>query len=554
MDNPLTGSPQVLDPDGCAQCRSILENLNEGIWRIDAAGKTVHASDRMAAILGYTRSELLGRQIFDFMAERSRSLVASNLERREAAIRERQEFEFIHKDGRRIQTVISTSPLFDGDGSYSGAIATVLDITDSRNMAEQLKRYALAVQTAGHAIYMTDPDGIILTVNPAFEAVTGYAPGEAIGMTPRLLKSGLMDESYYRRLWSTISSGQTWNEEVINRRKDGSIYHALQSIAAFHNEDGSIAGYVAIQSDFTARRSLEQELASIAARDTTILATMREGVVLQGQDGRIISANDAARYLLGLSSHEGDSLTGLDAVWPAIREDGSPYPASEQPTVLALRKGINVDEAVLGLSRSARSTVWLAINARPIRNSRGDIDGVVTTFVDISERKRRSDAIKLAAETDFLTGLRNRYAMDRTIRDAVARARRYGEPLSILFLDIDFFKKVNDTWGHETGDEVLKAVAACIRQSLRETDVAARWGGEEFLIMAAHSSASEARVLAERIRLAIAGMDAGRVGTVTASLGVAQFASGDDIDSLIARADAGLYRAKQGGRNRVELG
>jgi diguanylate cyclase (GGDEF)-like protein/PAS domain S-box-containing protein len=363
--------------------------------------------------------------------------------------------------------------------------------------------FSIAVETAGHAIYLTDPQGVISYVNPEFERATGYAASEAIGKTPRILKSGIMGTEYYVKLWKGILSGQSWAEEVINRRKDGSVYYALQTINSIKDAEGRIQGFVAIQSDITRNKELERELSLSESRYRSVLAAMREGVVFQDAQGAVVTINSAARRMLGLSP-DGDEREGCSpSSWRAIREDGSPYPASEQPSLLALKAGVQVDEAVMGIPKTDGSTLWLAVSARPVPGADGSIQGAVTSFADISERKLKADAIRRAAESDFLTGLKNRYAMNKKLREELARAERYGEPLSVLFLDIDHFKKVNDRYGHDTGDEVLRGVAAVIAATLRGSDLASRWGGEEFLMVAPHSDASEAGALAERIRRAI---------------------------------------------------
>lgn len=415
------------------------------------------------------------------------------------------------------------------------------------------REFALAVQVAGHAIYMTDPAGVITYVNPEFERATGFSPAEALGKTPRILKSGLMSDGYYRDLWRALLGGETWSEEVINRRKDGSVYYALQTIASIKDESGAIKSFVAIQSDITATKDLERALERSEGLYRSVLSSMREGVILQDEAGVIKTANAAAERILGLRRDGATGRTNADPAWRTIREDGSPYPAEEHPAMLALKAGVQVDEAVMGLRRPSGELVWIAINARPVRDPDGSVRGVVTTFVDISERKQRTDAVKRAAETDFLTGLRNRYAMDRSLREATARAGRYGEDLALIFLDIDHFKQVNDRFGHDLGDLTLSSVAAAIAGGLRAGDQAARWGGEEFIVAAHRADRAAARALAERLRAAVAALSLEAVGSVTVSLGVALYRPGDDLDSLVGRADKALYAAKAAGRDRVVM-
>lgn len=158
------------------------------------------------------------------------------------------------------------------------------------------------------------------------------------------------------------------------------------------------------------------------------------------------------------------------------------------------------------------------------------------------------------AVTDQLTGLFNRLRLDHTLEEEHSRNMRYGTSFCVLLLDIDQFKAVNDTYGHQTGDEVLVGIARTLQDVIREVDVAGRWGGEEFLIICRETALDGALVLAEKLRTAIHARVYDKVGKMSASFGVAMFRPGEVLTETIARADAALYRAKQAGRNRVENG
>jgi diguanylate cyclase (GGDEF)-like protein len=158
------------------------------------------------------------------------------------------------------------------------------------------------------------------------------------------------------------------------------------------------------------------------------------------------------------------------------------------------------------------------------------------------------------AVTDQLTGLFNRLRLDHTLEEEHSRNMRYGTNFCVLLLDIDQFKAVNDTYGHQTGDEVLVGIARTLQDVIREVDVAGRWGGEEFLIICRETALEGAMVLAEKLRAAIHARVYDKVGQMSASFGVAMFRPGEVLTETIARADAALYRAKQAGRNRVESG
>ena len=173
--------------------------------------------------------------------------------------------------------------------------------------------------------------------------------------------------------------------------------------------------------------------------------------------------------------------------------------------------------------------------------------------LDITQRKRDEEEIHLLATTDSLTGIANRREFSSILAREVERAKRYGVPMSLAMYDLDYFKRVNDTFGHDVGDYVLQAVTDLVKENIRATDVVARWGGEEFMVLMPQSDMQAARIVAEKLRLAIAGHGFDKVGELTASFGVAAFEPQDDLNSLLKRVDDALYLAKERGRNRVEM-
>jgi diguanylate cyclase (GGDEF)-like protein len=162
--------------------------------------------------------------------------------------------------------------------------------------------------------------------------------------------------------------------------------------------------------------------------------------------------------------------------------------------------------------------------------------------------------LRSQATTDALTGLNNRLKFDQSLATEVASAARYRTPLSLALFDVDFFKEVNDTHGHNVGDKVLMQLAAVVAGKSRTTDMIARWGGEEFMMMLPGSNADMALQAAEKLRAAIALATFEVPGTITCSFGVTEYVDGDTPESFVARADRALYQAKLKGRDRVELG
>lgn len=168
--------------------------------------------------------------------------------------------------------------------------------------------------------------------------------------------------------------------------------------------------------------------------------------------------------------------------------------------------------------------------------------------------KRTNLQLKEIAHTDALTKIWNRYRMELAIDTEMAAAIRYQHPCSMLLLDVDRFKSVNDTHGHDVGDQVLTRLAQEVQSMLRVSDFFGRWGGEEFIVLAPHNQAEEACVLAERIREHVAQLQFVQVGQITISIGVAELSSAEDSRrTLLERADKAMYQAKQAGRNQVKV-
>jgi diguanylate cyclase (GGDEF)-like protein/PAS domain S-box-containing protein len=200
--------------------------------------------------------------------------------------------------------------------------------------------------------------------------------------------------------------------------------------------------------------------------------------------------------------------------------------------------------------------IWILSNGVPVLDSSGNLEGYRGVDKDITERKQLEERLGHMATHDPLTGLYNRGELDRLLLEEVQRSARYSHPLSVLMIDVDHFKGINDTYGHQVGDEVLRNLAQMLTSFLRAMDHAGRYGGEEFLITLPETTATEAQVVAERIRKGIAdssvALSSGLDISFTVSIGVATHPDhGVDEDSVLSAADEALYRAKNSGRNRV---
>jgi diguanylate cyclase len=237
-----------------------------------------------------------------------------------------------------------------------------------------------------------------------------------------------------------------------------------------------------------------------------------------------------------------------------------------------------IDDA-LGMSTSYDATLGGASEKLSGAESREEVRSVVDTLVkstremrdtnkaleerlalsrtEITNLQQSLEAIRAESLTDPLTGLGNRKYFDRSIEAMVQNALASGEPLSLLMFDIDHFKSFNDSYGHLTGDQVLRLVGMSLKQTIKGQDITARYGGEEFAVVLPNTALRQALTVADHIRRAVMSKELKKkstgeiLGRVTISVGVSKLKPGDDTDSLIERADACLYAAKRAGRNRV---
>ncbi len=297
------------------------------------------------------------------------------------------------------------------------------------------------------------------------------------------------------------------------------------------------------------KKTLEQQLRVI----TDLLG---EGILLVDLKGKIIFSNPEADRLLGYRPGELEDTFIHEVVNKEL-----PVSETDDCGVHSLFHAIisgdvyNTDNGTF-INRTGH-TIPVMVACRPIIKNEQP-DGAVLAFRDITEQKKYLETLQLMNEqletqatTDRLTGIYNRMKFDKTIKREVQRAARYHSPLSLLIFDIDRFKNVNDSYGHSAGDEVLRRLSRLVSSNIRETDIFARWGGEEFVILTPGINLNEAASVANQLREKIENYDFEKPPRVTASFGVASFKAEDSASRLITRADDALYQAKKNGRNQV---
>jgi diguanylate cyclase (GGDEF)-like protein/PAS domain S-box-containing protein len=302
-------------------------------------------------------------------------------------------------------------------------------------------------------------------------------------------------------------------------------------------------------------RSL-REKKIIEQRLKLITDVLGEGVFLVDSHGQIIFANPEAIRLLGYRLDEIEGVL-IHEVIHIQQSDGMWYKPGENPLFNAIMSGSDYrdDDGVF----TCKSGLLMPVSfvCRPVYKD-NMLDGAVLAFRDITVQKRHlqslesiNELLEKQATTDVLTGIFNRMKFNKSLTKEIQRAQRYNTQLSLIIFDIDHFKQVNDTYGHLAGDNVLKNLARLVASNLRQIDIFARWGGEEFVIQAPETAIDGAVRLAEKLRSKIETHDFSEPEKVTTSFGVTALKKGDDTISLLNRADEALYRAKENGRNQV---
>ncbi len=290
-----------------------------------------------------------------------------------------------------------------------------------------------------------------------------------------------------------------------------------------------------------------------------LLAAMSEAVYVVDRQRRITYWNPAAEHLTGFPAAEVLGRHCRDGILNHVDDTGAPLCGARCPLLATMRDG-NPSEAFVFLHHRDGHRVAVAVRGAALRNSDGRITGAVEVFHDDSRYRAaqsEADEAQQLALTDPLTRLGNRRMLQHALESRRDESRRYGRRYAVLFADIDHFKNVNDSYGHDTGDQVLQLVAATLRDCTRISDTVGRWGGEEFLYLAPVADEIQAIALAERTRhLVHASWLPGpeRPITVTLSIGIALANPDETSTHVVDRADAAMLNAKQQGRNRSHVG
>jgi diguanylate cyclase (GGDEF)-like protein/PAS domain S-box-containing protein len=579
-----------------AEQAALVATIQDGLWVLSPDGTVIDASERFCEMTGFRREELIGaRPPFPHWPEADLPFLRAAFAEVVAAGSREFDLDFRRKDGTRFPVIVSASAM-GADGGVLGYLATVKDITERKRAEQDLRRQrdysAALLASMQDGLTVLSPEGILIEVSPSFCQLTGFSRDELIGRGcpypywPEAEPERL--ERAFRRLRET-GAGE-WDLEY--RRKSGERFPVIVGASLLRGEDGEVVGYVATVKDVTERKRAEEEVRRGAAENRALAAEQAalrrvatqvaaeadpEAVFAQAAEevagllgvecGAVVRFADSEHgALVGVWAAGGSASFDIGTVVPLSGESATARVfRSGQPARMRDYAGLDEETGKLLVATAYRSGVAAPIRVGPrmwgaigALTSRPELlsDGCEQRLANFAELVGVAIAnaearARLAAQaaSDPLTGLANHRTFFERLHADAERARRHGRPLGLVVIDLDHFKQVNDTHGHQTGDRVLVEVAERLSALARAEDTIARIGGEEFAWLLPESDARAAWAAAERARHAIAGTPFPEVGRVTISAGVAELAPGTSVNELVRAADAALYWAKAQGRD-----
>jgi diguanylate cyclase (GGDEF)-like protein/PAS domain S-box-containing protein len=525
-----------------AMHRLLTENSSDLISHHAAdSGTFLFASPSFKRILGYDADELVGkRSAWEFVHPEDRVRVDREIARqsRSGASGNVVEFRARRKDGRYLWMATNLKLLADPvSGKTAGAVAVTRDISAERQARAQLQQSRnelhSMLESIGEAFYAIDRDWHITYANRKAASFVGITPASAIGrrlfdVVPEVL--GTMLHQHFERVLSTREAAFF---EAYWEPRD-----AWAEVRVYPNDDGLSVYF----HDISARRKAESALRTSEQRLRDMIEMTPAGYLLADGDGAIQEVNPA---LCRLSGYRKEELIGrtLDRLFASSPWDRGAYTASGAASVQG-------QEAVI--RHKLGSEVHVLFNGSIRRDGDGNAQSLTAFLTDITARKQIEHRLEHLATHDTLTGLPNRALLHERLQQMLAFSAR-DSAIAVLFVDLDRFKEVNDSFGHQPGDVLLCEVARRFRYALRPGDVVARLGGDEFMVVAHCSEGRQsAASIAEKLLGKLAApIDIGQQHVfISASIGISMFPEhGGSREALFQSADTAMYQAKTAGRN-----
>lgn len=543
--------------------KQVIDSMTNYVFFKGLDGKYLGCNKQYESLIGKSEAEIIGHTAYDFNKPAIADLFTSS----DRAVIETGipfKFEVWQKkaDGTEILVENTKSPLFDDLGNIIGILGVFHDITKQREAENALRsseeKYRMITENSSDVIWVMNLKTHHFDyLSPSVEQLWGYSEEEALKLTIEDVMTPASLEIVTKQIAQTLPD--FFNNPDENRQhynqiqqicKDGTIIW-IEFLARYQvDQHGNIVA-IGMSRNIDERKKTEQALQESEVKYRMIAENTSDAIWLYNLDrDRFTYFSPSIFQLRGLTVEEALREKFLNTVTPEFKnivakkiEDAKSFlishPEADHREILEVQQSTRTGD-----------DIWVEISARLRFNEQHELE-ILGVSRNIEERKRTENEVLYLGYHDQLTELYNRHYFELTITDEMERADRYGDPLSLLLLDLDHFKVVNDTWGHPVGDDLLRLTAKTIENMVRSTDIVVRYGGEEFIVLMPKTSREGAAEAAEKIRSAIEQEYHPVIGHRTVSIGVAGRMDNESFSHWYRRVDEALYLAKESGRNRV---
>jgi len=453
------------------------------------------------------------------------------------------------KNGQRVDISISACPIRNADGRITAFAAIMRDITARVQAQEARALLASIVDSADDAIFGAAPDGAILSWNKGAEAMYGYRAEEILGESLSLVAPAGGDET--SRLLDSVGRGETVSQlETLMVDRNGGQIEVSLTMCPVRNAAGKVVASSIIARDISRRRRDREALQQSEEKYRWLVANLPDVVWVADETGQPVFASSNCEELSGYTHEE---VCQPEFWMNRIHPEDRPRVAAACRALFEEGRPIDTQYRLL---RKDGQWVWLHSRGENVheRDGKRCWNGLLS---NINERKRMEQKLAHQATHDLLTGLPNRAVCEDRLRQALARARRQRAMAALLYLDLDRFKRINDTLGHLAGDTLIRLAAERLAGCLRESETLSRSGGDRFMLILSDVGAPEdARHVAERIlqALSLPFSVNGHEVFLGASIGIALYPQdGAELPALQRAAENALYAAKRQGKQRIQL-